>query len=194
MRLALAIFVLLVAIISINAHPTNVKSEVDIISENHNEPKWWENAVFYQIYPRSFKDSKGTGTGDIKGITENLDYLKELGVDALWISPMFKSPMKDFGYDVSNFYDIDPLFGTMKDFEELIQKGKEKDLKIFVDFIPNHSSDQCEWFKKSVERQDGFDDFYVWHDGKRDSDGNLIKGPDGKPLVPNNWVRMFLEF
>lgn len=194
MQLAFGIFVLFVALNSINVHSTNVESEIDIISKSQAEPEWWENAVIYQIYPRSFKDSKGTGIGDIKGITENLDYLKELDIDAIWISPMFKSPMKDFGYDVSNFYHIDPLFGTMEDFEDLIKKGKENNLKIFVDFIPNHSSDQCEWFKKSVEKQDGFDDFYVWHDGKRDSDGNLIRGPDGKPLVPNNWVRIFLDF
>ncbi|XP_055912516.1 maltase A2-like [Eupeodes corollae] len=146
---------------------------------------WWEDASFYHIYPRSFKDSNGDGYGDINGITEKLEYLKEIGVTATWLSPVFKSPMVDMGYDISDFYDIDPLFGTMADFDRLIKKAKKLGIKIILDFVPNHSSEECEWFKKSVNREDGFDDFYVWADGKDDP-----KNP-GKKLPPSNWESVF---
>ncbi|XP_055844470.1 maltase A2-like [Episyrphus balteatus] len=146
---------------------------------------WWEDASFYHLYPRSFKDSDGDGFGDLKGITEKLEYLKEIGITATWLSPIFKSPMLDMGYDISDFYDIDPLFGTMQDFDEMIKKAKKLGIKIILDFVPNHSSDQCEWFKKSVNREDGYDDYYVWADGKDDP-----KNP-GKKLPPSNWDAVF---
>lgn len=144
--------------------------------------EWWEDATFYQIYPRSFVDSDGDGVGDLKGITSKLEYLKEIGVDATWLSPIFKSPMADFGYDVSNFFEIDPIFGTMGDFEELIERSKVVGVKIILDFVPNHSSDECEWFEKSENNDPEYKDYYVWHPGK------VI---DGIRHPPSNWRSVF---
>ncbi|KAL9920716.1 maltase A3-like [Glossina fuscipes fuscipes] len=144
--------------------------------------KWWEIAAFYQIYPRSFKDSNGDGVGDLKGITEQLPYLKEIGINATWLSPIFPSPMADFGYDISNFTDIDPLFGTMQDFEDMVAKANELNVKIILDFVPNHSSDECEWFQKSIAKDPYYKDMYVWHPGK------II---DGKRQPPTNWRSVF---
>ncbi|XP_055919172.1 maltase A2-like [Eupeodes corollae] len=146
---------------------------------------WWEDGSLYQIYPRSWKDSDGDGVGDLKGITENLEFLKEIGMTGAWLSPIFKSPMSDFGYDISDFYNIDPLFGSLEDFDELVVKAKKIGLKIILDFVPNHSSDECEWFEKSINREDGYDDFYVWDSGKDDP-----KNP-GKKLPPSNWLSEF---
>lgn len=145
---------------------------------------WWENASLYQIYPRSFQDSDGDGVGDLKGITSRLEYLKEIGITATWLSPVFESPMSDFGYDISNFTRIDPIFGTLEDFDAMIAKAKQLGVKIILDFVPNHSSDECEWFKKSIKREKGFEDFYVWDDGKVDPQDNT------KRLPPSNWVRI----
>ncbi|XP_055913375.1 maltase A2-like [Eupeodes corollae] len=146
---------------------------------------WWEDASFYQIYPRSWKDSDGNGIGDLNGITEKLDYLKEIGMTATWLSPIFQSPMADNGYDISNFTNIDPIFGTLEDFDALLKKAKSIGLKVILDFVPNHSSVECEWFQKSVNREDGYDDFYVWEDGKDDP-----MNP-GKKLPPSNWISIF---
>ena len=112
----------------------------------------------------------------------NLDYLKETGFNAIWLSPIFKSPMKDFGYDISDFIDIDPVFGTLKDFQDLLQAAHDRDLKVLLDFVPNHSSDEHEWFKKSVAKEEPYTDYYVWLDPK---------GIDfnGDPIPPNNWVK-----
>lgn len=147
--------------------------------------EWWEAGSLYQIYPRSFKDSDGDGVGDLKGITENLEFLKEIGMTGAWLSPIFKSPMSDNGYDIADFYDIDPLFGTLEDFDALIAKAKKINLKIILDFVPNHSSDECEWFQKSINREDGFDDFYVWDNGLEDPQNSSRKIP------PSNWVSEF---
>ena len=144
--------------------------------------QWWEHTIVYQIYPRSFQDSDGDGTGDIKGIESRLNHLKDIGAETIWISPMYKSPMVDFGYDISDFVDIDPIFGTMLDFQDLVQAAHEMDIKIVMDFVPNHSSDQHEWFKKSVAKEDPFTDYYIW----RDPSGY---DENGNPLPPNNWVR-----
>ncbi|XP_001360301.2 maltase A2 [Drosophila pseudoobscura] len=145
---------------------------------------WWENASLYQIYPRSFQDSDGDGIGDLKGITSRLSYLKEIGITATWLSPVFTSPMSDFGYDISNFFDIDPIFGTLDDFDALIVEAKSLGVKIILDFVPNHSSDENEWFDKSVNRVDGYDDFYVWHDGK-------VNAVTGEREPPSNWISVF---
>ncbi|MCE1196599.1 alpha-amylase, partial [bacterium] len=107
---------------------------------------WWEDAVFYQIYPRSFRDSNGDGVGDLAGIAEKLDYLAWLGVDALWISPFFPSPMKDFGYDVADYRGVDPMFGTLEDFERLAAGAKARGIRIVLDLVANHSSDRHPWF------------------------------------------------
>ena len=145
----------------------------------HNE--WWKRAVIYQIYPRSFQDTSGNGIGDLNGITERVPYLAEvLGVDAVWISPFYPSPMKDFGYDVSNYRDIDPRFGTLGDFDKLLSAMHAAGLKLIIDLVPNHSSDQHPWFLESrSSRENAKRDWYVWEDPK----------PDGSP--PNNWLSVF---
>lgn len=140
---------------------------------------WWKRAVFYQIYPRSFYDSNGDGIGDLPGIAAKLDYVASLGVDAIWLSPFFRSPMKDFGYDVSDYRNVDPLFGTLQDFDRLLEEAHRLGLKLIIDQVWSHTSDQHSWFKASAARRDGFDDWYVWADAK----------PDGTP--PNNWQASF---
>lgn len=159
-----------------------IKSD-QIISRDVLKPTkdWYESGVFYQIYPRSFKDSDGDGVGDIKGITAELDHLKDLGVTGTWLSPCFKSPMRDFGYDIQDFYNVDEIFGTNEDLGELFKKAKQLDIKIILDFVPNHSSNESEWFIKSEQRLEGYDDWYVWRDA-RGFDG------DGEPIPPSNWV------
>lgn len=142
--------------------------------------EWWRGGILYQIYPRSFYDTKGQGAGEIKGIIEKLDYIKSLGVDAIWISPVFKSPMKDFGYDVSDYKDIDPQFGTLSDFKSLLTKAHAVDLKVMIDQVWSHSSDQHAWFIESRSSRDNSKhDWYVWADPKE----------DGTP--PNNWLSYF---
>ena len=141
---------------------------------------WWKNGIVYQIYPRSFQDSNGDGVGDLRGITSRLDYLVDLGIDAVWISPIYPSPMADFGYDVADYCGIHPLFGTMADFDHLISEVHRRGLKLILDFVPNHSSDQHPWFKESrSSRNNPKRDWYIWRDPK----------PDGSP--PNNWVSNF---
>lgn len=162
-------------------------------SSQAQEKDWWETAVFYQIYPRSFRDSDGDGVGDINGVIEKMEHLKEIGVQATWLSPIMRSPQADFGYDISDFIEIDPLFGTMEDFENMVAKATELNIKIIMDFVPNHSSDQHEWFKKSVAREEGFEDFYIWNDGK-DCLPEAEWDPEEKVVPckpPNNWQSVF---
>ncbi len=141
---------------------------------------WWRYGVVYQIYPRSFQDSDGDGVGDLNGIRQRLGYLQELGVDAIWISPIYPSPMADFGYDVADYCDIDPLFGTLADFDALLQDAHARGLKLILDLVPNHTSDRHPWFIQSRSRRDSeFRDFYLWRD----------PAADGGP--PNNWRSNF---
>jgi alpha-glucosidase len=141
---------------------------------------WWDHAVIYEIYPRSFQDSNGDGVGDINGITSRLDYLKDLGIDAIWITPMYPSPGIDYGYDISNYTAIDPEYGTMADFDHLVAEAKKRDIRVIMDYVINHTSDQSEWFKESrSSRTNPKRDWYIWRDGK---------GP-GQP--PNNWQSWF---
>src|ERR1700683_4002704 len=129
--------------------------------------QWWQNAVFYEIYPRSFADSNNDGIGDLKGITSKLDYLHDLGVDAIWISPCFPSPQVDFGYDVSDYENIDPMYGTLADFDVLASEAKKRGIHIILDFVVNHSSDQHSWFLDSKSsRTSAHRDWYIWRDGK----------------------------
>jgi glycosidase len=145
-----------------------------------SEPLWWQTAVIYQIYARSFQDSNGDGVGDLAGITRRLGYVADLGVDAVWISPFYTSPMADFGYDVADYTDVDPLFGTLADFDELLATAHHLGLKVIVDMVPNHTSDQHPWFVESRSSTDNPKrDWYVWRDAK----------PDGAP--PNNWLSAF---
>jgi len=142
--------------------------------------EWWRGAVIYQIYPRSFADSNGDGIGDLPGITAHLDHIASLGVDAIWISPFFTSPMKDFGYDVADYRAVDPIFGTLADFDALITRAHELGLKVLIDQVYAHTSDQHEWFAQSrADRDNARADWYVWADPK----------PDGSP--PNNWQSVF---
>ncbi|CAG9133493.1 unnamed protein product [Plutella xylostella] len=151
----------------------------------HQEPQldWWETTVFYQIYPRSFKDSDGDGIGDLNGITSKLSHLKELGIGATWLSPIFKSPMYDFGYDIADFYAIQEEYGTMEDFENLIKAANELDIKIVLDFVPNHSSNESVWFEKALQGDEKYFDYFVWEDP--------VIGEDGSRQPPNNWVSVF---
>jgi len=151
--------------------------------------------VIYQVYPASFNDANGDGHGDLQGITQKLDYIKSLNVDAIWISPFFLSPegaAGDGGYAISNYREIDKRFGTMKDFEHLLEEAHKRGLRVYSDFVMCHTSTEHEWFKKSQNRDPGFADRYVWHDGKRDGGGNLILH-DGKPIPPNNWQSVFKD-
>jgi alpha-glucosidase len=142
--------------------------------------QWWQHAVVYEIYPRSFADSNNDGIGDLNGITSKLDYLKDLGIDAIWITPCFPSPQVDFGYDVSDYEAIDPMYGTMKDFDRLVGEAKKRNIRVILDFVVNHTSDQHKWFQDSKSSKTAeHRDWYIWRDGK---------GP-GQP--PNNWQSTF---
>jgi alpha-glucosidase len=144
-----------------------------------SEP-WWKHAVIYEVYPRSFQDSNGDGVGDMNGITSRLDYLKELGIDAIWITPMYPSPQIDFGYDIANYEAFDPQYGTMADFDHLVSEAKKRDIRVTMDYVANHTSDQNAWFQESrSSRTNPKRNWYIWRDGK---------GP-GKP--PNNWQSWF---
>ena len=144
------------------------------------DPDWWRGAVIYQIYPRSFQDSNGDGIGDLGGIVQRLPHIAGLGADAVWISPFFSSPMKDFGYDVSDYCDVDPMFGSLADFDAVIAAAKALDLKVMIDLVLSHTSDAHPWFAQSrKDRTNDKADWYVWADPK----------PDGTP--PNNWLSVF---
>mmetsp|Transcript_7329 Transcript_7329/g.9601 ORF Transcript_7329/g.9601 Transcript_7329/m.9601 type:complete len:575 (-) Transcript_7329:558-2282(-) len=143
---------------------------------------WWRETTIYQIYPRSFCDSNGDGIGDIPGIVSKLDYLKDLGVETLWLSPIFDSPQEDHGYDISDYTSINPEYGTMEDVEELIDGVHERDMKIVFDMVMNHTSDQHQWFKDSILRRNGKDDWYIWQDNQ--TIGGCIS------TAPNNWRSM----
>ncbi|XP_059058094.1 maltase 2-like [Achroia grisella] len=167
------IWILVVIVTTVQGRYENVNIKQD----------WWETAIFYQIYPRSFMDSDGDGIGDINGITSRLEYLKEIGVDVAWLSSIFKSPMHDFGYDVSDFYAIQPEYGSMEDFEHLLRKSKDLNIKIVLDFVPNHTSNESEWFIKSSNKDEYYNDWYIWENGHLDDHGQ--KQP------PNNWISVF---
>ncbi|MGJ4803885.1 alpha-glucosidase family protein [Luteimonas sp. SDU82] len=142
--------------------------------------EWWRGAVIYQVYPRSFKDTGGDGVGDLPGIVEGLDYIASLGVDAIWISPFFRSPMADFGYDIADYRDVDPLFGTLEDFDRLLAKAHGLGIRVVIDQVLSHTSDQHAWFRESrMDRDNAKADWYVWADPRE----------DGTP--PNNWMSLF---
>jgi alpha-glucosidase len=150
-----------------------------LTSQKSTDP-WWKHAVIYEIYPRSFQDSNGDGVGDINGVASRLDYLEDLGVDAIWITPMYPSPQVDFGYDISDYEAIDPQYGTLADFDHLVSEARKRHIRIIMDYVPNHSSEQHPWFLESrSSRSNARRDWYIWRDGK---------GP-GQP--PNNWQSWF---
>jgi len=156
---------------------------------------WWKHAVVYEIYPRSFKDSNGDGIGDLNGITSRLDYLQHLGVDAIWIAPMYPSPQVDFGYDISNYEAIDPQYGTLADFDRLLKSAEQHHIRILLDMVMNHTSDKHPWFIDSASsRTNPHANWYIWNDGKPTSDPhapNAHKGPHGWVVPPNNWSSLF---
>ncbi|MDR3123912.1 MAG: glucohydrolase, partial [Treponema sp.] len=145
---------------------------------------WWKNRVAYQIYPRSFQDSNDDGTGDIRGIISRLDELKELGIGILWLSPVYRSPGADNGYDISDYYAIDPRFGTMEDMEALFAEAARRDIRIIMDLVINHTSDEHGWFQKSRDREGEYRDYYIW---QKPGPGSS----PGKPRPPNNWTGFF---
>jgi alpha-glucosidase len=152
----------------------------DRMKEKKEKHLWWQEGIIYQIYPRSFQDSDGDGIGDLQGIIKRLDYLKWLDINALWISPIFPSPMADFGYDISDYRDIHPLFGTMDDFDAMLKEVHDRDMKLILDLVPNHTSDEHPWFQESKSsRNNPKRDWYLWYDAK----------PDGS--APNNWLSVF---
>ena len=166
----------LFALLSISLPPASAQTK-SVDPEGH---QWWQHAVFYEIYPRSFADSNNDGVGDLKGITAKLDYLKDLGVDAIWISPCYPSPQVDFGYDISDYENIDPMYGTLADFDNLAAQARQRNVRIIMDYVINHTSDQHPWFLDSKSSKTvAHRDWYVWRDGK---------GP-GQP--PNNWLSTF---
>src|SRR5271163_2487224 len=141
---------------------------------------WWKHALIYEVYPRSFQDSNGDGIGDLKGITERLDYLQALGVDAIWLSPIYPSPQVDFGYDISDYENIDPQYGTLADFDHLVAEAKKRNIRIIMDMVMNHTSDKHPWFIESKSSlTNPKRDWYVWRDGK------------GPGIPPNNWESEF---
>jgi alpha-glucosidase len=149
-------------------------------SQGQGKGTWWKHAVIYEVYPRSMQDSNGDGVGDLNGITSRLDYLQELGVDAIWLTPMYPSPQVDFGYDISDYEAIDPQYGTMADFDRLMAEAKKRNIRIILDMVMNHTSDKSKWFIESASSKNNPKrDWYIWRDGK---------GP-GQP--PNNWQSVF---
>ena len=144
------------------------------------EQKWWKNAVVYQIYPRSFQDSNGDGIGDLKGIIQRMEYLGELGIDAIWLSPVYKSPQDDNGYDIADYQDVEPMFGCLDDMEALIEEAKKYNIRIIMDLVLNHSSDEHRWFQEAKKSKDNpYHDYYVWRDGKEGVPPNDMKGVFG---------------
>jgi alpha-glucosidase len=171
---------------------SKLTNDLTDVTTDAGAERWAYGAVVYQIYPRSFKDSNSDGIGDLPGVIDKLDYLKELGVTALWLSPFYTSPMADFGYDVADYCDVDPIFGTLDDAKKLVAAAHTRGLRVLVDLVPNHSSDQHAWFKASSQSRDGeFADYYIWRDPAAASKTGASKNKAGKPLPPNNWIDVF---
>src|SRR5512142_1594960 len=148
---------------------------------------WWQRAVVYQIYPRSFMDGNGDGVGDLPGIRRRLDYLQWLGVDTLWLSPIYPSPMADFGYDVADYTNVDPVFGTLADLDALVADAHGRGMKLLLDFVPNHTSDRHPWFVESRSSRENLKrDWYIWRDVRLSGGGN-----ERSLSPPNNWLSNF---
>jgi alpha-glucosidase len=172
-----AALLFITGVLSLSAQPTDPAT--------YREQNWWRNAVFYEIYPRSFQDSNKDGIGDLRGITQHLDYLKDLGVDAIWLTPIYPSPQVDFGYDISDYEAIDPKYGTMADFDRLVAEAGKRHIRVLMDMVMNHTSDKHKWFIQSRASKDNpYRDWYVWHDGKGETATDK-----GQP--PTNWQSVF---
>ena len=171
--------------IGVPAFTAFAQSQIPSAQSQPTGPEWWRHAVIYEIYPRSFQDSNGDGVGDIKGITARLDYLHDLGIDAIWITPMYPSPGIDYGYDISDYTAIDPLYGSMADFDNLVAEAKKRQIRVIMDYVINHTSDQHKWFLESRSSRDNPKrDWYIWRDGKGETATDK-----GQP--PNNWQSWF---
>ena len=164
----------------------NRRTLPDDVRTNGATPNpWWANAVVYQIYPRSFQDTNGDGIGDLRGITARLDYLADLGVDVLWLSPVYRSPQDDYGYDISDYRDIDPMFGTLADMDELLAAAHERGLRIMMDLVVNHTSDEHAWFQASRDPSDPHADWYIWRPARPGHE------PGTPGAEPNRWGSYF---
>jgi alpha-glucosidase len=187
-RMAACGLVLILGAGALAAHGQNTSegsAQASGAASKSNLENWWKNAVLYEIYPRSFQDSNGDGIGDLNGITAHLDYLEKLGIDAIWLSPCYPSPQVDFGYDISDYEAIDPQYGTMADFDRLVAEAKKHHIRILMDMVMNHSSDQHKWFLESrSSKTNPYRDWYMWHDGKGQT-------ATDKGEVPNNWQSDF---
>lgn len=161
---------------------TSIALTASFAAESASKADWYKNSLVYQIYPRSFKDSNADGIGDLNGIASKLEHIADVGADALWMSPIYASPQLDFGYDISNFTDVDEDYGTLADFDRLVAKARSLRLKVILDFVPNHSSHEHEWFEKSERRIEPYDEYYVWRDAR------VI---NGARRPPNNWLSVF---
>lgn len=172
-----ALFCLLLVLASFTIVSSLHAQKHDVDAEGH---QWWQHAVFYELYPRSFADSNNDGIGDLRGITSRMKYLQDLGIDAIWLTPCFPSPQVDFGYDVSDYQDIDPMYGTLADFDQMVREGKRRDVRIIMDFVLNHTSDQHKWFLDSKSSKTSTHrNWYIWRDGQ------------SKGQAPNNWTSNF---
>ncbi len=186
-RISICVMALLIGVATIAAGGQAVpqKTSTSTHATALSERDWWKNAVIYEIYPRSFQDSNGDGIGDLNGITQRLDYLKKLGVDAIWLSPIYPSPQVDFGYDISDYENIDPQYGTLADFDRLIAEANKRHIRVLMDMVMNHTSDKHKWFLESrSSRTNPYRDWYMWHDGKGQT-------ATDKGEVPNNWQSDF---
>jgi alpha-glucosidase len=175
-------------------------ASVETIAAQPSDNAWWKHAVLYEVYPRSFGDSNADGVGDLNGVTEHLDYLQRLGVDAIWLAPIYPSPQVDFGYDISDYKAVDPQYGTLADFDRLFQEARKRGMRIVLDMVLNHTSDKDAWFVESASsRTNAKADWYVWSDGVQATAtglthlqrSNVQSGPRGQVVPPNNWISAF---
>jgi alpha-glucosidase len=183
---ALAVFAAVSSGGLVSMHASQLATASNAGSQLHeNDGPWWKHALIYEIYPRSFQDSNGDGTGDLNGITQRLGYLQSLGVNAIWLAPVYPSPQVDFGYDISDYENIDPQYGTLADFDRLVTEAKAHHIRVIMDMVMNHTSDQHRWFLESESsRTNPKRDWYIWRDPKGYT-------ADGKPIPPNNWISDF---
>src|SRR6201996_3897158 len=164
--LSFGLSVSLLAQVAKETLPNGAVTPDRLAAEPSSDPTWWKHALVYEIYPRSFQDSNGDGIGDLNGITQRLGYLHDLGVDAVWIAPMYPSPQVDFGYDISNYESVDPQYGTLADMDRLIAEGKKRNIRVLLDMVLNHTSDKHAWFIESASsRANSKADWYVWNNG-----------------------------
>lgn len=183
--LAFAVAISLSSIVMAQGAQTGAIADHSASAMRQSDGPWWKHALIYEIYPRSFQDSNGDGIGDLNGITQRLDYLHSLGINAIWLSPIYPSPQVDFGYDISDYENVDPQYGTLADFDKLLAQAKSRDIRIIMDMVMNHTSDKHKWFIESESsKTNPKRDWYIWRDGKG-------VGADGKPIPPNNWISDF---